>query len=214
MNRTLLALSAALFFCFHAGAQPLALASANSTRTFKVVKNSGDIHVYERWFEVEGEDRETRELKSEFTVSAGTDEVLSLIQDPEKVVKWMKAVGEVKAIGHKGGGQWLAYIRYDVPWPLNDQDCLMQYQIVRDGSRTLVYFRSVTDSRVPAKGGVKRLEGIQGLWRLHPLGDGRTKVSYSMLTLEKPTMPRWVTDPVVRANMLDSMVAFNELLKE
>ena len=214
MNHIFFALATSLLFFSNAGAQPIALVSANSTRTFKVVKQHGDIHVYERWFEVEGEGRETRELKSEFQVSAGVDEILPLIQHPDKVKKWMKAVGEVKALEGQGTPQWLSYIRYDVPWPLNDQDCLMRYQLIREGGRTLVYFRSVADSRVPAKDGVKRLEGIQGLWRLQALGDGQTKVSYSMLTLEKPSMPRWVTDPVVRANMLDSMVAFFDLLEE
>ena len=214
MNRILSALAASLLLFLNAGAQPLALASANSTRTFKVVKKHEDIHVYERWFEVEGEGRETRELKSEFKVSAGMDEILSQIQQPEKVAKWMKAVGEVKAIEAQGASQWVSYIRYDVPWPLNDQDCLMRYQLAREQVRVYVYFRSVNDNRVPPKDGVKRLEGIQGLWRLQALGDGQVKVSYSMLTLEKPSMPRWVTDPVVRANMLDSMVAFYDLLKE
>ncbi|MCB0548249.1 MAG: hypothetical protein KDD19_11760, partial [Phaeodactylibacter sp.] len=114
-------------------AQPIALASANSTRTFQVVKKKGSIHVFERWFEVEGEERETRELKSEFTVSASIDEILPFIQDPGKVEKWMKAVGEVKAIEGKGTPQWVSYIRYDVPWPLNDQDCLMRYQLLREG---------------------------------------------------------------------------------
>ena len=214
MNRILSALAASLLLFLNAGAQPLALDSANSTRTFKVVKKHEDIHVYERWFEVEGEGRETRELKSEFKVSAGMDEILSQIQQPEKVAKWMKAVGEVKAIEGQGASQWVSYIRYDVPWPLNDQDCLMRYQLAREQGRVYVYFRSVNDNRVPPKDGVKRLEGIQGLWRLQALGDGQVKVSYSMLTLEKPSMPRWVTDPVVRANMLDSMVAFYDLLKE
>ncbi|MCB9054088.1 MAG: hypothetical protein H6556_32195 [Lewinellaceae bacterium] len=195
-------------------AQPIALASANSTRTFQVVKKKGSIHVFERWFEVEGEERETRELKSEFTVSASIDEILPFIQDPGKVEKWMKAVGEVKAIEGKGTPQWVSYIRYDVPWPLNDQDCLMRYQLLREGNRASVYFRSVADSRMPPKDGIKRLEGIQGLWRLQALGNGQTRVTYSMLTLEKPSMPRWVTDPVVRANMLESMEAFFGLLKD
>ena len=54
----------------------------------------------------------------------------------------MKAVGEgKKALEEWGTPQWLSYIRYDVPWYLNDQDCLMRYQLIREG-RTLVYFRS------------------------------------------------------------------------
>lgn len=214
MNRILLALSFSLSFLLSLDAQPLALASANSTRAFSVVRKQEDIRVYERWFEVEGEGRETRELKSEFTVSAGADEILPFIQDADKVIKWMKAAGEVKAVEGKSASGWMSYIRYDVPWPMNDQDCLMRYHLVREGSHTLIYFRSVADHRMPPRDGVKRLEGIQGLWRLQPLNNGRTKVTYSMLTLEKPTMPRWVTDPVVRANMLDSMVAFYDLLKE
>ncbi len=216
MNQIQLALPLFFFLLipFQPEAQPIALASANSTRAFEVVKKQGDIEVYERWFEVEGEGRETRELKSEFIMPAGIDKILPLIQDPDKVVKWMKAAGEVKAIEGKGTSQWLSYIRYDVPWPVSDQDCLMRYHLVREGNRAFVHFRSATDSRVPAKGGIKRLDGIQGQWRLQALGNGRTKVTYSMLTLEKPTMPRWVTDPVVRATMLDSMVAFCGLLRE
>lgn len=214
MDRHFLSLSILFLFYTTMSSQPLALASASSTRTFKEVKREEGIRVYERWFEVEGEGRETRELKAEFEVPAGVDEILPFIQAPDKVARWMNAVAEVKAVEGQGASQWVSYIRYDVPWPLNDQDCVMRYHLIREGGRTLVYFRSVTDSRVPPVEGVKRLEGIQGLWRLQPLAPGRTKVTYSMLTLEKPTLPRWVTDPVVRGNVMDSMTAFLELMKE
>lgn len=212
--RLALPLCCILLACPKPEAQPLALASAGSTRAFKIVKEQGDIHVYERWFEVEGENRETRELKAEFEAPAGLDEILPLIREPEKAARWMNAASEVKAVGSQSGPQWSSYIRYNLPWPLNDQDCVMCYHLIREGGRTLVYFRSVADSRVPPKDGVKRLEGVQGLWKLQPLSPGRTKVTYSMLTLEKPTMPRWVTDPAVRANVMDSMAAFLGLMSE
>ena len=90
----------------------------------------------------------------------------------------------------------------------------MRYHLTRDNGYAHVYFSSVADGRYPPEDGIKRMEGVQGLWRFESQADGKTRVTYSVLILEKPSLPRWITDPIVRSNMMDSMVAFCDVLSK
>ncbi len=202
---------AILSFAVQQGAaQPLALASAHSTASFKKVKQDKGITVYERWFDVQGEGRQTRELKASFMLNASHTKALATLQDCAGAKEWMQSTIQVKAIEGAGSDNWLMYIRYNLPWPLNDQDCLMRYQVVKKGGHTLVHYRSVEDSRMPPQEGIKRLWGIEGIWKFQPAGENQARVTYSILHLQETSFPRWLIDPIVRDNLMDTMVAFRE----
>ena len=179
---------------------------------FKLVKVDGAVSLYERWLEVEP-GREAREMKAEFTAPGAPDEAVALLRNEVKAMEWMRRVGACRIMADGSAQSWLSYVRYDIPWPVSDQDCLLRYELKKTGNQIHIPFRSAIDDKIPPKSKVKRMKGITGSWLLEPQAGNKTYVTYTIMTTEKPTLPRWITDPLVQGNLLDTMNAFRSQLK-
>jgi hypothetical protein len=180
---------------------------------FTFIKTQGAVSLYERWLEIEP-GRQGREVKAEFTVSQPPAAVVALLRDEAQAKDWMRRVGECRILPGTHGRSWLAYVHYNIPWPISDQDCLLRYEQRQEGGQLHIAFRSAAHSDYPPKPRVKRMAGVAGAWLLTPQADGRTQITYTVMTSETPTLPRWATDPLVQSNLLDTMNAFCALLKK
>lgn len=191
-------------------APPMTASSGEEDFTF--IKAQGEVRLYERWLEIEP-GRKGREMKAEFTVPQGTAAVAALLRDEGKAKDWIQRASACRLVSEANDQSWLAYVHYGLPWPISDQDCLLRYELKQQGGQTRIAFRSVANSSFPPKSRVKRMKGIVGSWLLTPQAGNRTKITYTIMTTETPTLPRWVTDPHVQSNLLDTMNAFFALLK-
>lgn len=180
---------------------------------FKLVKVKGGVNLYERWVEIQP-GWKTRELKVEFTSEAGVETLLSLLSDASRAHSWMQSVEEFKLVERQGAKAWTTYTRYKVPWPLEDQDVVLKYQLLVVNGMHSVSFQSVAHASHPVKEGVTRMKGVSGSWQLQPQSSGQTKVTYYIITKNKSSMPRWLTDPIIQENLLDTMIAYNAQAKE
>jgi len=180
---------------------------------FKLVKVKGGVHLYERWVEI-GPGLKVRELKAEFTTEAGVETLLGLLSDASRAYRWMQALEEFRLVEKQGPKVWTSYIRYKVPWPLEDQDVVLKYQVSAVNGLHSVSFQSVTNASCPVKEGVTRMQGVSGSWNFQPQNSGQTKVTYFIITRNRSNMPRWLTDPIIQDNLLDTMIAFNGQAKE
>jgi uncharacterized protein YndB with AHSA1/START domain len=190
---------------------PALPAPAGAAEKFTLVKTQGAVSLYERWLEIEP-GRQGREVKAEFTVSQPPAAVVALLRDEAKAKDWMRRVSECRIVPDPHSGSWLAYVHYNIPWPISNQDCLLRYEQRREGEQLRIAFRTAAHSDFSPKARVKRMAGVAGAWLLTPQADGRTKVTYTVMTTETPALPRWVTDPLVQSNLLDTMNAFCALL--
>ncbi|MBK8491372.1 MAG: hypothetical protein IPL49_10905 [Saprospirales bacterium] len=172
---------------------------------FKLVREKGSVSLYERWFEVEP-GLKVRELKAVFTVEAGTVSAINLLKDASRAPKWMQSLDEFELVENKGAS-WISYVRYSIPWPLEDQDVVLRYRQTNVDASTLVsFFSDSHPSYLPEKG-VTRMQGVSGSWLFEPVGN-KTVVTYKITTRNKSSIPRWITDPIVQDNMLDTMNSF------
>lgn len=178
---------------------------------FQLVKSKGSVALYERWAPQPG-GFSVRELKATFTVSGTPDDGIRLLQNEQQAADWMKRVTDFRHIIKPESNAWVTYIRYNVPWPLNDQDCLLRYQLQAEESSILLRFQTTSGKIAPLEG-VKRMQGIHGSWLFEPLG-ANTRVTYRVMATEKPAFPRWATDPIIQNNLLDTLNGFKKLLGE
>ena len=174
---------------------------------FKLVKVRGGVSLYERWVTVQS-GQKVRELKAEFTVEAGLSAVVNLLKDPLRASSWMQSLDQFDVLETHGAGRWTSYVRYRIPWPLNDQDVVLRYERSDVGKQTTIAFRSVSRASHPEQEGVSRMEGVSGAWVLTPKHAAQTQVVYTILTQNRSRFPRWMTDPIVQDNLLDTMNAF------
>lgn len=192
------------------------LSHAQDKEGFVIVKKSGTTTVYERWITLPNSDPpiEAREVKGEFyfrnTMFAG----LNLLQDEKKIYQWQSHVSEFKVYLERDTTNWMEYSYHDIPWPVSDQDHLLKYTIYEfvPGKSLFIRFESRENpSLAPLRKGVTRME-LSGSWKWEQISACETKVTYRILS--KPIgIPKWLTDPIIRSNIMTTIEEYIALLE-
>ncbi|MBT1687835.1 SRPBCC family protein [Dawidia soli] len=189
---------------------------AQDNEGFELVKKDGDISIYERWitFPKTTPPLDAREVKGEFFFNNTIYEGLHLIQNEALIERWQSHVSEFEVYKQPDTTTWFEYSYHDIPWPVSDQDHYLIYRLVRENPGSLfITFESYVDAvRAPVRKGVTRME-LAGSWRLERLSPHRTKATYRILS--KPAnIPKFVTDPIIRGNMMTTIREYIALLEE
>ncbi|SDD49161.1 SRPBCC family protein [Niabella drilacis] len=191
------------------------LLSAAPSGDFKLVKISDGIRLYERWVMHNG--NKVRELKLSFdVVGAGAADVVALLKDAGKGSRWNVKSSQYKITPTRDENVWLNYIRYSLPWPMEDQDCSLRYSYAKGNPFShsgIIYFESIRHQVYPQFKNVTRLEGTAGRWVVDELAQNQSRITYQILTNKSGSVPRWVSDPIVYDNILTTMARFKSLLQ-
>lgn len=183
----------------------------SDTSDFVLVKSSNGISLYERWYRLSS-DVLAREIKATFQVKTLADDAASLIRDESRGILWNKNT-RVYQILPRDDDEWIGYIEYDLPWPISNQDCVLQYrQLLYDGSLR-IEFEAAEHPAFPAMKKIQRIPSISGRW-IFMERDGGLNVEYYVTTEPSAVLPAWITDPIIRNNLLETLDSFRELLEE
>ena len=74
--------------------------------------------------------------------------------------------------------QNIVYLKIDMPI-FNDRDYVVQYSSFQNKTETVYQWHSIKHQDVPEYDGIVRLNRAAGEWRLTPISDQETKVSYT-----------------------------------
>jgi hypothetical protein len=176
---------------------------------FVLVKKGSGILLYEKWNTIGNE--KAREIKAVFEVDSEFHSILSLLQHEPSGTKWNKNTETYKIKQEKD--HWICYIVYDLPWPASDQDCVLKFTEVATENSITLQFHSVDHAAFPKDNSLSRIEDITGKWVLNKSQKG-IDVEYYISTKPSKSMPRWITDPIIRGNMLKGMAEFKRLLED
>ena len=192
---------------------PAAIAGSPDTEHFKLIKKDEALTLYERWIPAAGGGT-VRQLKAVFQVRSGVRDIVAVLRDPALVSRWNAGVMSSAICPSPGESDWLYYVRYDIPWPFNDQDCLLRYQVLDLGNdAATIAFHSVESSRFPVPQGFDRITHVRGQWLVTPLDDGWLKVTYLVTTDRSKQIPRWVSDPVIHHHIFQTLTEFKRLVE-
>jgi hypothetical protein len=195
--------------------QLLCLQTAQASE-YKLIKQQGNTSLYERWIPHPGED--VRELKAVFTVNAGIDKIISLLQNQQLGMQWNKNASRYKIVRSGKSNEWITYIRYDMPMMMDDQECCLSYTVSNlssnNGTGYVVTFSSTTSALFPVHDGIKRITGIRGKWLLERIDDNKVSVTYIISSDRNKNIPRFVSDPIIRDNLFKTMNNFKSLAEK
>ena len=181
------------------------------TGNFVLVKEEHGIALYERWYNVKP-DQQAREIKATFRVKAEADDAAGLIKDESRGKQWNKKTAEYKVVP-ENENIWLAYILYDLPWPVSNQDCVLRYSRDFAGDSVVIKFKETDHPDFPVNKRVQRIPAISGKWVFNEDVSG-ISVEYYITTTPSSTLPSWITDPVIRSNLIETLQAFRSLLED
>lgn len=176
---------------------------------FRLVKQSGDIFLYERW--IGDGDAAVRELKAVFLVRSDAPSIIGLLRDGQRGHGWNPSAREYKVLPATEPGKWINYIRYAIPWPFEDQDCCLSFHVENPLE---VRFESTQHPAFPPEEGRTRLTGVRGKWLLEPRNSGFVQVQYFITTNRNRKLPRWASDPIVHSNLVKTMTQFKHLAEQ
>jgi hypothetical protein len=202
------------FIFFSAFACP---AQNNQDEGFELVKKDDNIFVHERWitFPKSSPPVRAREVKSEFHVNASIADALKLLQNESKIKEWQKHVSEFKVYPQRDTSFWFEYSYHDIPWPVSDQDHLLEYKIQESSTpeKVFVTFETITNKELePVREDVARMV-LSGSWLFETTSEGKTKITYRILSMPS-SIPRIFTDPVIRSNLMSTIKNYIKILEK
>lgn len=193
----------------------LLLAHLCRAADFKLVKAQQNIALYERWVKHNG--NIVREIKADFTTKASSAEtVISLLKNASKGTQWNTTASNYKIAYTANDAVWLAYVRYKIPWPMDDQDCSLKYSFNKGdlhNSVCNIYFEGIQTEKFPAVKNVTRITGTRGKWVVEKATHG-LKISYQIVTDKSVSVPRWISDPIIHDNLFKTITEFRKLLEQ
>lgn len=178
---------------------------------FVLVKESQNVKLYERWFTMKSGER-CREIKVECAIKVDMEAALSLIQNGSKAKDWNKGASVYRILPQKDHG-WVSYIQYKLPWPIDNQDCVLQnkWQIISEDF-AVVKFKSIRHDSFPEYQRVERIPYVEGRW-VFTQSQSVTLAEYYITTIPNSRLPRMVTDPIIRNNLISTIDNFRSCLE-
>jgi hypothetical protein len=180
------------------------------TTSFVLVKEDNGIALYERWYSIKPTQR-AREIKATFKVKAHGLAAVDLIRDESQGRKWNRNTEAYKVIP-ENDNFWFGYIQYDLPWPVSDQDCVLQYNKNLSGNSLLIEFKGAQHPSFPVQKRIERIGEINGKW-IFTEQEGEVFVEYYISTTPSSTLPTWLTDPFIRNNLIETLLGFRQILE-
>jgi len=189
---------------------PSAWGNFPDTSDFVLVKELNGIALYERWYFIRP-DEPAREVKATFSIKAPAHAAVNLIRDESKGTQWNKNTRAYKVLA-RNEDVWFGYIEYNLPWPLSNRDCVLHYERTMRPDYLQLDFRGIEHPSFPVQKKIERIPEISGKW-IFKENAGVVDVEYYVTTTPNPTLPSWLTDPIIRNNLLETLDQFRELLE-
>jgi hypothetical protein len=181
------------------------------TSSFVLVREADGILLYERWYSLTA-DLRAREIKATFKIRATPSAAVALIRDASKGKQWNANTCSYKVLDLTQSS-WTSYIQYDLPWPISNQDCVLQYQEFVTRDTISIFFKGIRHASFPQDNRIHRIHELRGKW-VFVKTDNEYHVEYFITTTPNKTLPGWVTDPIIRNNLVQTLVSFRSLVEE
>jgi len=182
---------------------------APASTDYKIVKQDKIVTLYERWIQA-GPGEKVRELKANFEVRSNSAKLVSLLQNQQLGTRWTPHAKEYKVSPAARPNQWINYVKYAMPWPFDDQDCCLLFSV---DNASQISFTSTFSDTYPLKKNTSRISKANGKWLMQDKGNGILNITYSISTAKSKKVPAWISDPIVRNNMVETMKAFKKILE-
>lgn len=185
--------------------------ASTEKNNFNLLKKENGIALLSREIQLENGSN-VRQLKVEYIAETNSSKVVELIRNEASAKTWMKGVEDLKILKRADEYNWITYMEYNLPWPFQNQDCILNYTMQSTGPVQVIHFKC-NPSYKPVYTGIERIQHMEGTWKIISISDKKCKVEYQIHTEQKAKFPRWVQDPVVHENLLSSMKAMKGMLQ-
>ena len=118
----------------------------------------------------------------------------SLILDDPKGVDWVELMNLSVMIERKSPTTKIIHQGYDLPWPIQDRDYVMEQTAKFDQEQKVctILFASVLHPKMPKQNCCIRAQTYRTYWKLTALPNGKSKAEVEVYTDPKGSLPSWL----------------------
>lgn len=186
--------------------------SSSSDTGWKMVEQDETLTIFERWISLP-DGRTTRERKGVFYTDKPSDDIVPLLSNASGIKGWMHGVEDSRELYAHRVNDKMVYILFDVPWPFKNRDMIAEIRTYNncDNGCAEVFFTAKRNI-LPEYSNIVRMHSYEAHWKITPVPNGTTKVSFSAYSETNPVAPRWIQDPVMAKLFRDNLLNLYELL--
>jgi hypothetical protein len=177
---------------------------------YKLVVDEDFVRIYEKWITQKNQGQ-VREIKVEFTVYADAQRILDCLQEENLINQWTKNHKSCK-VTYQDKATWVVSILYPIPWPSKNKEGIILHSLKSFSPEG--FFVALTSQDQPLyrlDPNASLLGKTEGFWTAVRQKTGAYLMTYQVPTQQDQVLPRWVTDPIVRNNLVNSMAALRDL---
>jgi len=138
---------------------------------FQILKKRNGINLYYRWMQMP-DGNKVRQMKAVLEINAETEELISLLKDENRAMNWVPGAEQYQNLKVVSGTEWVSYIQFSIPWPLADQDCILEFTSGQNNEGETVIDFHCNEEYISPVEGIKRMKDIDGSFVIRPLSDG------------------------------------------
>lgn len=148
--------------------------------------------------------------KAEGMVAMDLAEVAAVLTDLPRQREWVSHLAESRLLEGDPLGRHVAYSRFDLPWPVQDRDAVVEgvvTQLPREG-KVHVRFRTVTHPAAPPRPDCLRVPYTEGSFTLTESSRGQIQVTYTVRLDPGGWLPDWLVRAFVKDAPYHTLRAF------
>lgn len=178
--------------------------------TWKTVQQKDGITIKYRSLII-SDSLKTRELSASFITSTVKDSVLSYLKFPSKIKLWNSNFKEISIL-EDNESHWISHTIYNIPYPFSQQDLVAENRFFHKGFSTLISSRAIPNYMQPLKNHSREKFHLAE-WKLTTLSNTETLLTYSVVSIAKSNIPRFIKDPIIQNKLLNSLLDLKKTLK-
>ncbi|MBM74034.1 MAG: hypothetical protein CMK59_01430 [Proteobacteria bacterium] len=155
-------------------------------------------------------------FRGEANVDVHTSVLLGLLLDDPKGAEWVDLMNFSKRLKSINSNTHILHQSYDLPWPIQDRDYLLNQEIQYDHSNKVVTieFHSIIDPILPENECCIRAYATRTYWKFSALPNGSTDVVVEVLTDPKGSLPAWLVNLIQKDWPYNSIHNLSERAKK
>ena len=147
------------------------------------------------------------------TVHASVDVILRVLRDSDRFKTWFPNTSESRLLDREGAVSH-QYSVMDAPWPVEDRDNVLRSVTSRDAGTGVVEI--VVDAEpdyYPVQVDRIRVQKAHGSWRLEPIGEDETRVTFMMHLEPGGGVPEWLINLRVVASPYEALTNLRKIVR-
>ena len=175
--------------------------TAAASEEWSLDKQKDGIEIYTRPVAGSG----IKEFKGVADVDASINGIVAVLRDSDRFKTWFPNTPESRLLSREGTTSY-QYSVMATPWPMSDRDNVLRSVSTHDEVTGVVHITvDAAPDYHPVQNGRVRVQHARGSWRLEPLDENKTHVTFTMHLEPGGGIPQWMINARIVATPFEAL---------